>query len=37
MPLLIRTVEGKNVVKVLAARKEKMNDNKAIIARWALG
>jgi hypothetical protein len=37
MPLLTRTVDGKNVVKVLAAMKEKMKDNKAIVARCALG
>jgi hypothetical protein len=30
-------MEGKNVVKSLAAKKRKMNDSKAIVARCALG
>jgi hypothetical protein len=33
IPLLIKTVEGKNVVNALAAMKAKMNDSKAIVAR----
>jgi len=37
MPLLTRTVDGKNVVKVLAAMKEEMKNNKAIVARCAFG
>jgi hypothetical protein len=34
---LIKTIEGNDVVNSLAAIKEKMKDNKAIVARFALG
>jgi hypothetical protein len=37
MPLLIRTIDGKNVVNALATIKEKMKDSRAIVARLALG
>jgi|WetSurMetagenome_2_1015567.scaffolds.fasta_scaffold08203_2 hypothetical protein len=37
MPLLIRIIDGKNVVNTLATINEKMKDNKVIVARFALG
>ena len=37
MPPLMKTVEGKKVVNALAATKEAIKDNKAVVARWALG
>jgi len=30
-------MDGKNVVNVLAAMKERMNDDRATVARFALG
>jgi hypothetical protein len=37
MPPLTRTVEGKNVVKVLAAMNELMNELNAAVAKCAFG
>jgi hypothetical protein len=37
MPLLIKTVDGKNAVKILAAENERMKESNAAVARWALG
>jgi hypothetical protein len=36
-PPVTRTVDGKNVVNVLAAMNEKIKDSKVIVARCALG
>jgi hypothetical protein len=33
----MRIIDGKNVVNTLATIKEKMKDNKATVARFALG